>query len=174
MANQPPNPTARRMAVLIGLVAFLPPLGILATLRSTYTNARGKLLFSLLATVSMTIYFTFFLSGGPIPADMPQPSIPRTVGFAAQAVVPAAPNAQAPAASGDGVAAANPMGNPGGGGQSPSNAQNQSVTVYSVRENATLYHRTDECDGQINRRSLTLQEALDERLEPCSKCDPPQ
>jgi len=172
MANRPPNPTARRMAVLIGLVTFLPPLGILFTLRSTYTNARGKLLFSLLATVSMTVYFTFFLSGGPIPADMPQPSIPRTVGFAAQAALPAAPTVQAPATSGDGVAAANPMGNSGGG--SPSASQNLSVTVYSVRENATLYHRADECDGQINRRSLTLQEALEERLEPCSKCDAPQ
>ena len=162
--------TGRRMGVLIALVTFVPPLGMLFALRSSYTNTRAKVLFSLLSTISMTIFFTFLFGGRTGQVILPTPSVPRTAGYAAPSVAPAPPSAQAPApiTLNDGVIPANPLTNAGPGG-----SPNDPLTVYAVRDFATMYHMRDECDGQINRRSLTLAEAQSEGLTPCPKCVPP-
>lgn len=47
------------------------------------------------------------------------------------------------------------------------------ATVYSVRSGAKYYHAAAECNGQVNRRSLTVETALAEGLSPCRRCKPP-
>ena len=42
--------------------------------------------------------------------------------------------------------------------------------VYAVTNNASSYHLYEICDMQENRRALTLRDAMNEGLQPCSKC----
>ena len=46
------------------------------------------------------------------------------------------------------------------------------ITVFAVAQNATLYHAYETCDGQLNTRELTLEQAKQEGLRPCTKCRP--
>ena len=48
----------------------------------------------------------------------------------------------------------------------------ETITVFAVAQNATLYHAYETCDGQLNTRELTLDQAKAEGLRPCSKCKP--
>ena len=150
----------RRMGMLVLLVVLLPPLGILFSLKSKYTNMRDKLIFSSISSCSMLVMLCLILSGRADKPILPDPAPPRSVGYTAATPAPAAPGAAAPVNASHEAEAQS----------APTIPPSDSIIVYSVKNNAALYHSADVCNGQSNRRSLTLTAALAEGLSPCSKC----
>lgn len=154
------------------LSAFLPPLGVLLTWRtSSRINIAVRAALSALATVSMTIIFCLLLRpGNSDSAIRPVPVVPEMAGYGVVSVdepdipeptyvVPAAPDAVAPA---EAPSAPEATDEPG--------ALTPETTVYAVTNNASSYHLYEICETQMNNRALTLQQALDEGLTPCEKC----
>jgi hypothetical protein len=148
------------MSILIALIVLLPPLGILFSLKSKYTNIRAKLVFTSISACSMFIMLCFILGGRAAETIKPNPVPPRSVGYMVPTPAPAAPGAAAPADWSDDAARED----------EPTAPPTDSITVFSVRNNAVLYHGADICNGQSNRRSLSLTNALAEGLAPCPKC----
>jgi hypothetical protein len=148
------------MGMLVALIVLLPPLGILFSLKSKYTNMRTKLIFTSISSCSMLIMLCFILGGRAAETILPNPLPPRSVGYTAATPAPAAPGAGAPENTAGQAAVES----------APTTPPSDSIIVYSVKNNAALYHSADVCDGQSNRRSLTLTVALAEGLKPCPKC----
>jgi len=91
---------------------------------------------------------------------LPDPAPPRSVGYTAATPAPAAPGAAAPTNASYESATQSV----------PTTPPSDSIIVFSVKNNAALYHSADVCNGQSNRRSLTLTAALAEGLSPCPQC----
>ena len=150
----------RRMGMLVLLVVLLPPLGILFSLKSIYTTIRDKLIFTAISACSMLVMLCIIMGGRADKIILPDPVPPRSVGYTAATPAPAAPGAAAPADASREAAAQS----------APTAPLSDSIIVYSVKYNAAMYHSADVCNGQSNRRSLTLTAALAEGLSPCPQC----
>ncbi|NLG25344.1 MAG: hypothetical protein GX558_08305 [Clostridiales bacterium] len=185
MAKPRRDPAALRTALLLAAVALLPPMGMLFAWRSRHVELRGRLILSAMAGATMTAMLTALLGGAPAAAIKPTPSVPTEYGYAAVTAAPAPVGAQAPVVAPGVTPAPGPEGGEVGGDAAPARPDAAEATqppqidrldatlVYAVKSNATMYHASDICDGQVNRRVLTLREALDEVLAPCPKCNPP-
>lgn len=146
----------RRTLVQILLILFLPPVGLAMLWRNGRYPLRGKLVLSALAMMSMTLMFSLFLDSNRPDPVMPAPAVP-----AANLAVTPEPT---PSPTPEPTLEPTPE---------PSPEPTPTVYVYAVRTNASLYHTSNKCGSQTNRRKLTLDEALEEGLEPCPDCNPP-
>ena len=165
------------------LTLILPPLGILLMWRKGIFRMRGRAFITLLATIEMAIIFGAMMPEKELIQVQPVPQVPVAVTQAPNdTVVTALSNidqllaqqqaqmegsqpdvTQAP--TDDEVAAA-----------AEKAAQQQAILntiVYSVYNNARYYHAAEKCEGQTNRRQLTVQQAMSEGMGVCPKCNPP-
>jgi hypothetical protein len=173
------DPAAVRMFFVMLLIALVPPIGILIAWRSSYINLRGRLILSAVASCSLTIMLLMVMDGRSANAILPTPVVPAGYGYVQPTPAPAPGGA-----ADDAAVATDPSTDvqPDAGETQAADAAAdtavaeedpaESTIVYAVRSNASLYHATDSCDGQVNRRVLTLREALDGGLTPCPKCYP--
>ena len=165
------------------LTLILPPLGILLMWRRGIFRMRGRVLVTLLATVEMAIIFSGMGKEAELMQIKPVPQVPVAATQAPNdSVITALSNidqllaqqqaqmgsfepAATEAPTDDEIAAA-----------AEKAAQQQAIdntVVYSVFNNARFYHAVESCEGQTNRRQLTVQQAKSEGLGVCPKCNPP-
>lgn len=172
-----PEKEAGRVVVLALLSLALPPLGMLFCWRSDQVNLPGKAALSVVAVFSLTVMLCFSMGGSAREEILPAPVTPEVAGYAQPKPVEAPAMATASPAdpSGGTGGVDNGYGLPVDPADMPAQATVvPEITVYTVRSNATLYHAQDSCEGQVNRRALTLAEAIAEGLTPCPNCNPPQ
>lgn len=144
----------RHTLVQILLILLLPPVGLAVLWRSSRFPMRGRVVLSALAVISMTAMFSLFLSWQTPDPVMPTPAAPAPAASPTPAPTPVPTPTPAPT-------------------EAPTPAPTPTVYVYAVRKNASQYHKSNKCGSQTNRRKLTLDEALEEGLEPCPDCNPP-
>lgn len=188
LMRQPEERRARRVRTVLALaLTFLcPPLGILYMWRAGVFDARLRVLLSALAGIELGVIFFLSLPKATLQAALPTPGSPSRVTAVSQTeVVTALSNidellglAEEPAettapetAEGllDGQAAQS--------AEDAAAAQQQAIldtTVYAVNSGAKYYHVSGQCRDQVNRRQLTVREAISEGLKPCSRCNPPR
>jgi len=144
------------------LLVVAPPLGLVVLWRSGYL-LRGKLIFSALSFVMLTLYFTLYLGANDVGPALPPPVVPQ-----------AAPTASPPPAPTEPVSLALPIQpvEDENAPPTPSPTKKGQTIVYSVRNNPKLYHKAATCDTQKNARSITLDEAKKNGLKPCTFCKP--
>lgn len=170
-----PEEDAQQPAIVFGILCLLlPPIGMLCAWRSRRMTFPLRLILSGVGFVSMTlIFFLLMRPSEAVSAIRPTPVIPQTAGYGAmsaqdyiaygqypsdQPVIPAQPDAVMPSTS-----YSEPL-------IQDSGTLNEYSTVYAVTNNASSYHLYEICDFQQNNRALTLRDALNEGLQPCSKC----
>lgn len=168
-------------ALLLTLV--LPPLGILLMWRKGIFRMRGRALVTLLATIEMSIIFAAAMPQSKLAQVAPIPQTPAAVTVAPDdTVVNALSNidqllAQQQAAQGADMPEATDAPTDEEIAAAAQQAARQqevlNTIVYSVYNNARYYHASEECEGQTNRRQLTVEQAMSEGLGVCPKCNPP-
>lgn len=163
---------ARRTLIIYLLCAVLPPLGLLILWRSRHSTNAMRAAASLLAVCVMTLLLLLCMDSAPDSGVRPTPVTPSGIGYgsvalpsSAAAVAPAPVEAVAPAegsvsVSQEDVSVPVETDAPVEGGQ----------FVYTVSNNPSVYHASEVCDGQVNRRQIALETAINEGLTPCSKC----
>ena len=165
------------------LTLILPPLGILLMWRRGIFRMRGRALVTLLATVEMAIIFGAMMPETELMQVKPVPQVPVAVTPAPNdSVITALSNIDQLLAQQQ----AQMQGNEPAATQAPTEdeiaaaaeqaAQQQAIRntiVYSVYNNALYYHAVESCEGQTNRRQLTVEQAMSEGLGVCPKCNPP-
>jgi len=165
------------------LTLILPPLGILLMWRKGIFRMRGRVLVTLLATIELAIIFGSMGKEQELEMIKPVPQVPVAATQAPndsvitalsnidqllaqqQAQMQAYEPAATEAPTEDEIAEA-----------ARKAAEQQAIlntTVYSVFNNARYYHAVENCEGQTNRRQLTVQQAMSEGLGVCPKCNPP-
>lgn len=165
------------------LTLILPPLGILLMWRKGIFRMRGRALVTLLATIEMALVFTALSPKAELTQVKPVPQAPVAVTAAPDdTVVTALSNIdqllaqqQAQMQTGSAQATETPTQQEVDEAAEKA-AQQQAILntiVYSVYNNARYYHASEECEGQTNRRQLTVQQAMSEGLGVCPKCNPP-
>lgn len=145
----------------LALVVVLPPLGMIVLWRSGYL-LRAKIIFSSLAFMMLTLYFTLYLGANVVGPALPPPVVPQAAPTASP--TPAPTQAMSLALPIQPVEADAPP--------TPSPTKKGQTIVYSVRNNPKLYHKAATCDTQKNARSLTLDDAKRAGLKPCTFCKP--
>jgi len=179
------TPTAKKsgsrgkLGVLLCLL--LPPVGIAFLWRRGVFRTRGRLLMTAIATLEMALVLSFLLPVSEIITVSPMPAPPAAVTVAPNdGVVTALSNMDQLLAEKQAAEAALNVTPEPADEDAPAiaqhNAQQQAILqtyVYSVFNNAKLYHSRQECETQTNRRTLTVQEAMNEGMGACPNCDPP-
>ena len=144
---------------------------------------RGRAFVTLLATIEMAILFGAMMPEKELLQVQPVPQVPVAVTQAPNdTVVTALSNIDQLLAQQQ----AQMQGNQPAATQAPTDdevaaaaekaAQQQAILntiVYSVYNNARYYHAAENCEGQTNRRQLTVQQAISEGMGVCPKCNPP-
>ncbi|MBQ8506035.1 MAG: hypothetical protein IJ466_01150 [Clostridia bacterium] len=179
------TPTAKKKSSrgTLGLVLsfLLPPIGIAFLWRRGVFRTRGRLLITAIATLEMALVISFLLPTSEITTVSPMPVAPVSATVAPNdGVVTALSNMDQLLAEKQAAEAAlngtpEPE-NEDAAAIAQHNAQQQAILqtyVYSVFNNAKLYHSKQECETQTNRRTLTVQEAMNEGMGACPNCDPP-
>lgn len=167
-----------RTLLVFGLCALLPPAGLLILWRSRHTTLAMRIGASLLAVCAMTLFFGMRMENGQGGSILPSPVVPTTVGYGSVQVSSHASGGAAPAPAANaapGAAAPAPVQSEP---QQTENlpppesepAQTSEQYVYTVSNNPSVFHAAETCDGQVNRRQITLDAALNEGLSPCEKC----
>ncbi|MBQ3575284.1 MAG: hypothetical protein IJA26_06420 [Clostridia bacterium] len=165
------------------LTIILPPLGILLMWRKGIFRMRGRAVITLLATIEMAIIFAAMSPEKELVQIQPVPQVPVAVTQAPNdTVVTALSNIDQLLAQQQ----AQMQGNMPAATEAPTDeevaeaaeqaARQQAIDntiVYSVYNNARYYHAAPDCEGQTNRRQLTVQQAKSEGLGVCPKCNPP-
>ena len=178
-----PTPAKKSGRGKLGIVLsfLLPPVGIAFLWRRGVFRARGRLLITALSTIWMAVLLVLFLPSDEIITISPVPAVPAAATVAPNdGIVTALSNmdqllAERQAAE----AAANPSPTPevdDADAVAAHNARQQEIlqtVVYSVFNNAKLYHSVSVCGTQSNRRALTVEEAMNEGMGTCPNCDPP-
>jgi len=171
-----------RPMLLIGILCLLvPPVGLVMAWRSRETSIQSRIICSAAAFISMTFLFWLLMSPAQAPSDIrPMPATPLIAGYGSVSQTVSVPNAPAqpgaaPAPVTGDTQPVDPFSEPADTPAdapvilSPSELTGESL-VFAVTNNASSYHLYEICDMQENRRTLTLQEALNEGLTPCEKC----
>ena len=165
------------------LTLILPPLGILLMWRKGIFRMRGRVLITLLATVEMAIIFSSFGTEKELMQIKPVPQVPVAATQAPNdSVITALSNIdqllaqQQAQMHGSEPAATEAPTQEEMDAAAAKAAEQQAIDntiVYSVFNNARFYHAVESCEGQTNRRQLTVQQAKSEGLGVCPKCNPP-
>lgn len=169
-----PEEDAQKPALIFGtLCLLLPPVGIVCAWRSRRMTFPLRLILSGVGFAAMTLIFFLMMRPAEVVSTIrPTPVVPMTAGYGTmsaneytaaqqnvsdQPFIPAQPDAVSPSSS-----YTEPL--------IQSSELNDYSIVYAVTNNASSYHIYEMCDFQQNNRALTLREALNEGLQPCSKC----
>ena len=174
--------TNRALPALI-LSFLLPPLGILLMWRRGIFRMRGRAIVTLLATIEMALIFGALMPEAELMQVYPVPQPPVAVTQApSDSVVNALSNIdQLLAQQQEQMGAFAPETTEAPTDEEISEAAQKAAeqqailntVVYSVYNNARFYHAVPECEGQTNRRQLSVQQAMSEGLGVCPKCNPP-
>lgn len=172
-------------AVLAFVLAIVcAPLSILYMWRAGVFRVRGRILMTLLGAVAMMFIFSLATPKEEVRPVLPTASKPQAIAMVSEEEsVTALSNMDellglAPAPGMDGTAADGAALDAEAAQQALDEAAAQeaallNTTVYAVYNGAQNYHTGSTCGTQTNRRQLTIQEALDEGLTPCTRCNPP-
>ena len=181
MATPTANKKSGRGKLGVALCLLLPPIGVAFLWRRGVFRTRGRLLITAIATLEMALILAFILPSDEIIPVTPAPAAPISATVAPNdGVVTALSNMdQLLAEQQAAEAALNGTTEPETVDMSEvaqHNAEQQAILetyVYSVFNNAKLYHSKQECEGQTNRRTLTVEEAMNEGMGQCPNCKPP-
>ena len=172
--------TGNRGKLGILLCLLLPPIGIAFLWRMGVFRMRGRMLITAIATIEMGLILMFTLPTSEIYTVAPMPAVPVSATVAPNdGVVNALSNMDQLLAEKQAAEAAlnsTPEPTVDMSEVAQHNARQQEILqtmVYSVFNNAKLYHSKEECEGQTNRRTLTVQEAMNEGMGQCPNCKPP-
>ena len=165
----------------IVLSFILPPVGIAFLWRRGVFRTRGRMLITGLSTLWMAVLLALILPGSEVLTISPAPMAPAAATVAPNdGIVTALSNIdQLLAEQQAAEAALNPTPEPeitDAEAEAARLAEQQAIlgtTVYSVFSNAKYYHAREVCGTQSNRRSLTVQEAINENMGACANCNPP-
>lgn len=181
-APKKPGMTRRAVVALI-LLILVPPIGIAMMWYKGIFETRGRVLLTVIGAIIMTVMFGCLMPKptvievqpsavkaqlrSPLPTDAALNALSNMeellAGIENQTVVESDYNeATGQTVAEDEVAEAT---------TEPEDPM--AAVVYSVRSGAKYYHKYGECNGQVNRRTLTVAQALNEGLDPCGRCDPP-
>jgi len=173
-----------RAVIAFVLTIVCAPLGILYMWRAGVFRVRGRVLMTLLGAVAMMFIFSMASPKAKMQPVQPTASKPQAVTLVSEdEAVTALSNmdqllglAPAPGmdaqAGADGLMAADEA-QRAQEEAAARQAELLNTTVYAVYNGAQNYHTEDTCGTQKNRRQLTIQEALDEGLTSCPRCNPP-
>lgn len=173
----------RRAVIALLLLVVLPPVGILMMWRRGIFQLRGRVLLTVVSVAILTAMFTFMMPSGtvvevqpsavkaglrtPLPTDAALNALSNMeellAGVENQPITATDETAVTEETVTEETVVAET--------EEPEDVMQQ--VVYSVRSGAKYYHTSGECNGQVNRRSLTVQQAISEGLKPCTRCDPP-
>ena len=182
-APQKPGMTRRAILALV-LLVLLPPVGIAMMWYKGIFAVRGRVLLTVVGTIIMTVMFGFLMPRNtvveiqpsavkaslrtPLPTDAALNALSNMdellAGIENTTVVQSDYNE----ATGQTVAEDATV------EATPEPEDPMAAVVYSVRSGAKYYHKASECNGQVNRRTLTVAQALNEGLKACGRCDPPE
>ena len=173
---------SRALTALL-LTILLPPIGLIYLWREGVFRTRGRMVLTCIATLEMALFFALVMPADDLNMEAPMPVVPVAATIAPddgvvtalsnidqllaqqQAQMQAYEPAATEAPTEDEIAEA-----------ARKAAEQQAIlntTVYSVFNNARYYHAVENCEGQTNRRQLTVQQAMSEGLGVCPKCNPP-
>ncbi len=170
-----PEDEAKKPALIfLILCILLPPFGMLCAWRSRRMTFPLRIMLSGAGFISMTLIFFLLMRPTEVVSTIrPTPALPQTVGYGAAAAsdpsvqqVPAQPDAVIPAQP-DAATPPNSYSEPL---IQNSGELTEDSIVFAVTNNASSYHLYEICDLQQNNRALSLRDALNEGLQPCSKC----
>lgn len=181
-APKKPGMTRRAIIALI-LLVLLPPIGIAMLWYKGIFELRGRVLLTVIGAIIMTLAFGWMMPSptvvevqpsavkaqlrSPLPTDAALNALSNMeellAGIENQTVVQSDYNE----ATGQTVAEDDAV------EETPEPEDPMAAVVYSVRSGAKYYHKASECNGQVNRRTLTVAQALNEGLKACGRCDPP-
>ncbi|NLF27458.1 MAG: hypothetical protein GX592_06125 [Clostridiales bacterium] len=175
-------PGGRRAALKIALCVLLPPIGLLYIWRTRSFPLRGRMLATAMAFVSMALLFLPTIPKPQLNRVLPNPVAPAGATRApASDAVTALSNIEQLLIAQEAAEAARlqegqeaPTEDPALAAQRE--AENEAIlntTVYSVNKGAKLYHTGPTCGNQINRKQLTVQQAIANGLGACKDCKPP-
>lgn len=168
----------RRTALKVVLCVLLPPVGLVWIWRTASFATRGRVLASVLAFASMLVMCLPLFPGRQATPVTPQAAAPVAATHAPEEdVVTALSNieevllqqeAAEAAQRGEATPSPEPTEEP-----AMTNEEIYDTIVYSVYNNAVYYHATSMCNGQENRRQLTVRQAQSLGLGACPNCNPP-
>lgn len=172
----------RRALLALVLLVLLPPLGIALMWHKGIFELRGRILLTVIGAVIMTVMFSFLLPQeqalpvapqpvkaqlrSPLPTDATLNALSNMEELLAGVENKPVENTDLNEATGQTVEEdlAEPTQEP---------VDPMAEIVYAVNSGAKYYHKSGECKGQVNRRTLLVSQALEEGLKPCGRCDPP-
>ena len=182
--SAPSKQRAISLRGLIGLLlaVLLPPVGLLFLWRNGVFRTRGRMLITALSTLEMMALCVMLTPHAELTTQSPVPAAPPSVTAAPEdetltalynieQLVYEQQLAEVVAKGGteeDLLSAEERL--------AQVQAQNEVIyntIVYSVYRNAKYSHAGPICGNQTNGRELTVREAINEVLGPCSKCNPP-
>ena len=157
-------------AVLLCLL--LPPLGLMFLWRKGVFMFRGRVLITLLTTIEMMLLAVMLTPASVVSTVQPIPGSAERFTVAAQSDVLTALSNMDELLRQQQVTEYGEPAVP-----IIDEAQRQAILntiVYTYNgSGARYYHSVTVCGNQSNLLSLTVEEALTERLSPCPDCDPP-
>ena len=172
--NMPGSSVQRsgRGAFAILLCLLLPPLGLMFLWRKGVFMLRGRVLVTLLATIEMMLIAVWLTPDSAVSPVLPIPGSAERYAAATESdALTALSNMDELLRQQQAIDAGVPYVAP------VDQAKLQEILntiVYTYNgSGARYYHSVTVCGNQSNLLSLTVEEALAERLSPCPDCDPP-
>ena len=179
-----------RTILTLALVFLCPPVGLTYMWRQGVFRRRGRVVLTLLAGIELLLFFVWTMPRREVQTIQPTPGSPqRVTAVSEEEAVTALSNMDELLGLVDLSIDENLLDDAGDAGEAnlfnadeaQQNAEMAAsaedvilnTTVYAVYSGAKFYHVSGECRGQINRRELTIREALNDGLRPCSRCNPP-
>jgi len=175
-------PGGRRAALKIALCVLVPPVGVLYIWRTGSFPLRGRMLATAISAVSMMLLFLPMIPKPRLNSVPPTPATPPSATRApASDAVTALSNIEQLLIAQEAAEAAKLQ----EGQTAPSEeaaqravleAENEAIyntVVYSVQKGAKLFHTGPTCGNQVNKKQLTVREAIAAGLGACPDCNPP-
>ena len=169
-----------RGVVGVLLTLLLPPVGMAFLWREGVFRTRGRLVLTGLGTVILALWCAVLIPDRELTSDMPVPAVPAQVTVAPDDGTASALSnldqllAERQAAR-DEAAGITPE--PTSTNDPAFLAEQEAIlhsTVYAYYgRGARYYHSVTVCNGQSNRRELTVEEAMMDGMGACPDCDPP-
>ena len=168
------NAVAVRVVLAIVLTLVCPPLGILYMWRAGVFPLPGRVALTLLGGLELALIIVWGMPRSQPQSVRPTPVSPaRVTAVSNTEVVSALSNIDVLLGRATPEPAATVAPAPVEETAVDSAEAILDTVVYSVYEGARFYHVSGECRGQVNRRQLTIRQAIEEGLTACGRCNPP-
>ena len=177
-----PGRRKRSSRGLVGvlLTLLLPPVGMAFLWREGVFRTRGRVVLTGLGTIILAVWCAVLIPDRELSSDVPVPAVPAQVTIAPDDGTASALSnldqllAERQAAR-DEAAGITPE--PTSTNDPAFLAEQAAIlqtTVYAYYgRGARYYHSKTVCNGQSNRRALTVEEAMLDGMGACPDCDPP-